>query len=276
MAQIAVPTEIHNALERGAALAISISGGKDGQAMLNALMGFWYTHDFPGEVFVIHADLGVMEWPQTSGHVRKLARQAGIPLAVVRRPQGDLLDRWQERMEKLKGTGKPFWSSAANRYCTSDLKRGPINKHLRQYPLVISAEGIRAQESKTRAKKPVWEVRSAITTKSREAYTWNPIHHWTLEDVWKACGTSSDDLKRRQQLYREGHIHEALFGWPCHPAYVYGNQRLSCSLCVLASPNDLANGAKHNPEIFQTLVKMETESGCSFRHNFWLRDLKIA
>jgi hypothetical protein len=34
---------------------------------------------------------------------------------------------------------------------------------------------------------------------------------------------------------------EAVSGWPCHPAYVlgHGNERLSCSFCVLASVNDL-------------------------------------
>ncbi len=92
---------------------------------------------------------GRAEWSDTLIHCHKICDQAEIQLVVVRREQGDLVDRWRSRMDKLmaEGNTKPFWSSAQNRYCTSDLKRGPINKYLRRFNCVISAEGIRGQES---------------------------------------------------------------------------------------------------------------------------------
>jgi len=58
---------------------------------------------------------------------------------------GDLTVHIAERKAKLEGTGQPFWPSPAQRYRTSDTRRGPINAKLVQaeVPLVISVEGIR-------------------------------------------------------------------------------------------------------------------------------------
>lgn len=280
---------IDTALRAGAALAISISGGKDGQAMLAELVPWHRVQGYPGALYAIHADLGRTEWPQTAAHVEWLACEADIELVVVRREQGDLLARWQERMAILAGTGKPFWSSAANRYCTSDLKRGPINKYLRRHQLIISAEGVRAAESPARAKKPVVSVREGITSEKliglspedalayrsfgqRLALTWNPILHWTTDDVWQACGTDRADLSERRARYAAGDT-TAIDGWPAHPAYVYGNERLSCALCVLASDGDIRNGAQHNPALYAELRRMEVESGYTFKHKRSLADI---
>jgi 3'-phosphoadenosine 5'-phosphosulfate sulfotransferase (PAPS reductase)/FAD synthetase len=272
---LAFTDEIRAELAAGAVLAVGISGGKDSQALLTAVVREHRANRWPGELFAIHADLGRAEWEQTLPHCQALCDRLGVRLVVVRREKGDLVDRWQERLEKLAGTGKPFWSSAQARYCTSDMKRGPIDKYLRQFPRVISVEGIRADESTARAKKPVSEVRDQITTRERRAFTWNPLLYWNKEDVWAACGTSHFDLQRRQSLYREGREEAALSGWPCHPAYVFGNERLSCALCVLASKNDLVNGAKHNPALYQTLVAMEERSGFSFRADLALSSLPV-
>lgn len=279
-----IPPIIAAACAQGAALAISISGGKDSQALLSAVASWHRASGYSNEVFAIHADLGRTEWPQTPAHVERICKVAGVPLVVVRRPAGDLLARWEERMQKLQGTGKPFWSSAQNRYCTSDLKRGPINQYLRRYPLVISVEGIRADESAGRARKPVVHMREGITAaklhglelddalafrsfKQRLALTWNAIHSWSVEDVWAACGTSAAALAHRQRLYQAGEEEAALLGWPAHPAYVLGNERLSCALCILGSKNDLRNGARHNPALYRRLVEMEQQSGYTFRQD---------
>ena len=255
------------ALAGGAALAISVSGGKDSQAMLEALVAEHRTQKWPGEVFAIHSDLGRAEWAESQPHCQQQCDRLGIQLAVVRRLKGDMVDRWQERMHKLAGTGKPFWSSSSQRYCTSDMKRGPIDTYLRRYKNVVCAIGIRSQESRGRARQLVWQHRTQICTKDRQAYSWNAIFDWKIEDVWETIGTTSVDLERRRWLYREGSHKEALEGWPGHPAYVYGNERVSCALCVLASRADLRIGALHNPQLFRILTDMEGESGWSFRHN---------
>lgn len=300
-ANLDIPESIQTALADGATLAISISGGKDSSAMLYALVAEHRRRQCPGSVFAIHAHLGRMEWPQTLSHCETICAEMDIPLVVVSRPQGDLLQEMKDRMEKLRGTGKPHFPSAANRYCTADQKRNPIDKVLRAAPfpdsqnryctshhktnqidkslrghaLVISAEGVRAAESYARAKKPAWELRQQICTRQRTAYTWRPLLHWSEDDVWAQMDTSRVDLERRQELYRLGRHAEAFDGWRAHPAYVMGNQRLSCAICVLASRSDIANGARHNPALYQALVQMEEESGFSFRQDLRLADLVL-
>ncbi|MCT7971182.1 phosphoadenosine phosphosulfate reductase family protein [Laspinema olomoucense] len=273
-------------------LAINVSGGKDSQAMLSYLCKRAARESWECQIFIIHADLGRIEWPQTQEFVEKLAHVSKIPLVVVRRGKGDMIDRWQERYQTLsdQGNTKPFWSSANARYCTSDLKIQPINKYLRQFKLVVSAMGIRADESRNRANKPILSVRKNITTSKltelspssaweqwkanpsgRLAFDWLPIHDWDIEQVWNQCGTSSKDWQKRRTLDDS----EAVSGWPCHPAYVlgHGNERLSCAFCVLASVNDLTNAIAYNPETYNHLVQLEEQSGWSFQHHRSLQSL---
>jgi len=285
-----LPPVIERALHEGAALAISISGGRDSQTLLNTLTTWLAMHSIPGPVFAIHSDLGRSEWAQTPMHVERICHNVGLPLVVVRQAKGDLVARWQERMRQLAGTGKPFWSSAAAQYCSNDLKRSPINQYLRRYAVVIAAEGIRAEESSARRKRVALSIRTELTAralqhlplmdalayrswKQRLTFTWNPLLNWSEDHVWAACGTSRADLTERRRLYAHGDEAAALHNWPAHPAYVFGSSRLSCALCVLAKRSDLLVGARHNPHVFHTLLAMKQHSGCSFKHGWALAEL---
>lgn len=331
-----VPVVIRRALDGGASLAVSISGGKDGQAMLSAVVPWFWKHGYEGQLFAIHSDLGRAEWSQTPAFVEHLAQQARVPLVVVRRAKGDLVARIEERLVKVRQDAEdrkpvpfwpssashyctshlkaepinqalrklsatltvPFWPSSGQRYCTSDLKRGPIDTELRHFGVIISAEGVRSSESRARAKKPMVEIREAITAGSkfaerdlvsmlpddaltrrepgqRVALDWRPIFNWTLEQVWVGCGTSVAELKRRRALYKLGEHEQALSGWPAHPAYVFGNERLSCSLCVLASKSDLLNGANHNPDTYLRYLELEHDGDATFKNGWSLLDLPV-
>lgn len=285
MKLLAVPEVIEKALTMGAQVVISVSGGKDSQALANVLVANGIGS------YALHMDLGRAEWPQTAAHVEKIAQDNRLDLTVVNRPQGDLLDQIEARAIKLQGTGKPFWPSAASRYCTADQKRGQADKVLRRHQLVISAEGIRADESAKRAKDPVVSIRKQITAKhlrtlnpsealsvwekgsGRLALTWNAIHDWSIDNVWAACGADAGDLEKRRIQYKTGDEIAALDGWPCHPAYVFGNTRLSCVFCVLACEGDLVNGAQHNPGLVRQYVDLETRYGSTFRHGRALSDI---
>lgn len=269
---IEIPADIKQQIQKGAAVAISISGGKDSQALLKAVPPVIRAHGTMNQVFAIHAHLGRTEWPQTLDHCRKICRAVGIPLVIVRRKKGDLVDRWKERMKKLEGTGKPFWSSSAARYCTSDLKRAPINKYLRKFDRVISVEGIRSEESPARKKKPVCKPRKKIITKTRTAYTWNAIKDWTEEQVWGSWGHNPNQLHYVRHIYEGTGV--VLPWWKFHPAYAMGNDRLSCAICILQNRNDRTNGIKHNPELADTLIEMERESGFSFWQDQSIEELK--
>ena len=52
--------------------------------------------------------------------------------------------------------------------------------------------------------------------------------------------------------------------WKYHPAYVYGNKRVSCACCVLACENDLRIGIAHNPHIRNKIALLEQKSGFTF------------
>ena len=301
---VKVPEPIRAALEDGAALAISVSGGKDSMAMATALVALVDREGWPGEVYAIHADLGRMEWGgyesedhwlSTLGHVRAQAERLGLPLVVVRREDRDLLGHMQARRERLEEQNRhiPFWPSAASRYCTSDMKRAVIDKYLRRHDFLVCAMGIRSDESARRAKSKPCDIRQQITSQAkcyggidtvgalltarqegrRVALDWNPILEWSEDDVWQAVGHSLPELRARRSLWREGRKAVALDGWIAHPAYVLGNERLSCALCILGSPADLENGAQHNPKLFAELVEMERESGFTFQQRFSLVEL---
>lgn len=245
MRHINVPTEVRAALDSGATVALSVSGGKDSQAMACAVLAYMAEEGLDNPVVAVHADLGRAEWTQTPGVVRRQAAAWGVPLRVVMRGDGaDLLDRIQHRASQV-APGVPWSPGAKARYCTSDLKREPINKLLRRLgSVVISVEGIRAEESPNRRKMPCCEERTKIATNSRHALTWRPILDWSESDVWEAIGG------------REGPN--------VHPAYALGNERLSCSTCIYASRQDLINGRRNNPTFFDELVQIENKTGMAF------------
>ncbi len=286
------------ALAAGAVLSVSVSGGKDSQAMLSLLAR---VHgELTGRAEVVHADLNEpdgtgAEWPQTPGHVEATAAVSGWPLVVVRRAKGGLVQRIEERAATTAGTDRPFWPSSAARYCTSDLKRGPIQMHLRRHgstALVVSAMGMRAGESHARARRPVLFVAPGVSAaaydglspaealaahldapRGRLVLNWLPLHDWTEAQVWDELGTDAADLDRRRALHDAGHVDEALAGWQAHPAYVLGNERLSCALCVLGSRSDLLNGVRHNPELAARYAALEARSGYTFRQDLSIADV---
>ncbi len=280
---------ILQAIEKGAKIYGSISGGKDGQAMIKSLVNHGFTIEG-----LIHADLGRVEWKESMSQCRKQAEEFNLPLHVVRRSDGaDLLTHMQNRMHKLQGQNKPFWPSSQARYCTSDLKREPINKFFRSCgnDFIISCEGIRGEESKERGKKNPLEIRSLITSKyydgmaieeailnfkpgKRLALTWYPIFNYSLADVWSSYEMDQDKLEIAKRGYKL--TKQVPNWWPFHPAYAYGNDRVSCMFCVLGSLNDLQNGAEHNPELLTELINMQHESGFTFKHKWGLNELQIS
>lgn len=279
-ATLALPDEIREALREGGALAVNLSGGKDSQAMATALMRLREAEGWTGPVIAIHADLGRIEWTQTPAHVRRTADEMGVELVIVRRRDGvgewDMVDRWKQRGETLRAAGKRGrpWSDAGNRFCTAEMKRDPIDRYLRRYGLVVSAQGLRADESHARAKRPVAEPRARITTGDREAWTWNPILRWSWADVLGELGSSVAELEERRAAWRRGEHGPAMAGWRAHPVYVMGNQRLSCAFCVLACQGDLRNAADHNPELLDELIAIEQDYGFTFQPRRSLASLR--
>lgn len=290
---------ILQAITKGAKLYACISGGKDGQAMVKSLTDLKIP--ITG---LVHCDLGRVEWPESLEQCNRSSAWHNVPLHIVtRNDKRDLLDHWKHRMRQLQFPGcdiatrkeimisqAPFWSSSESRYCTSDMKRDPSDNFFRscQGNFIISCEGIRAAESKDRAKKSPLSIRTRITSTyykgmtveeaiaayrpdKRLALTWYPIFNYSTSDVWSTYGNTTEQLEQYRTEYKQTKTVNP--NWNFHPAYVYGNERVSCMICVLGSCGDIQNGKDHNPALHAELVAMEQESGFTFKRNFSLTEL---
>lgn len=242
-----ITSQIQALIDQGALFAINTSGGKDSQAMGIKMLEL----GIPARQLVfIHADLGDVEWKGTLEHAQAQADAAGIPFVVARARDGHgndkgFFDMLDQRLNKNQGEVVPV-PTPKYRQCTSDLKRTPIERELKAYmrangfSVVVSCEGIRAAESAQRSKRKVLTRLGTMEEAGRTAFTWLPIFDMTTAQVFATIAQA---------------------GQQPHWAYAAGNERLSCVFCIMGSRTDLANGARHNPELFDTYVTWERQTG---------------
>jgi len=228
-----IPLKIIEMVSQGALFVINHSAGKDSQAMLILLRAAGVPDD---QILLIHADLGDVEWPGNIEHIE--ANSFGLPLIVARARRG-LLQMVLER---------GMWPSPQQRQCTSDLKRGPIEREVRRFlkanprfsGRVVNCMGMRAQESVSRAKAETFRFNARNSKAGREWFDWLPIHELTKTDVFKTIRNA---------------------GQAPHWAYFAGMTRLSCSFCIMASQQDLQTAACLRPDLFQTYSEIEQQIG---------------
>lgn len=226
-------------------ILINTSGGKDSQTMMRVVVEQAEAEGVTDRLVAVHADLGRVEWPGTRELAEEQAGHYGLGFIVCSRPQGDLLDHVEQK-------GK--WPSSAARYCTSDHKRGQVRKvmtalvdemGLGRPARLLNCLGVRADESKARAKKvPLrYDDKASGKGKVRQVWEWFPIFDWTEPQVW-------DDIRSHDVAY--------------HPAYDLGMPRLSCCFCVLSTRTALTLAAQHNPDLAQQYLAVEIKTGHRF------------
>lgn len=267
-APLATAPALEELLDAHAPVAIGVSGGKDSSALALALTEHLDARGHQGPRVLVHADLGRVEWRDSLPLCERLASHLGLELLVVRRAAGDLVERWLTRWANNVARYASLacvrlilpWSTAAMRFCTSELKTAVICRALVQrFPgqVILSATGIRAEESASRARQPVAREQPKLTSRTHQTsgYDWHPLHAWTLADVWD--------------------IHDRT-GFPRHEAYrVYGSSRVSCAFCILSSQADLEAAARciDNQAVYRELVGLEITSTFAFRESSWLGDV---
>lgn len=266
---IAMPPEIEALVRRHAPVAFSISGGKDGAAAALATIPYLDALGHAGPRLLIHSHLGdLIEWRDSLPSCERLAERLGLPLVVVRRAAGGLIERWEQRWEANIARYASLscvkvilpWSTPGMRFCTSELKGAVICQDLvNRFPgqAIISVSGIRAEESAQRAQTPVvapqprlYRVKAATT-----GYDWHPIVAYSREQVHE--------------------LHAAL-GFPLHEAYsVYGSSRVSCTFCIMSSLSDMQAAVRcpENGAGYRRLVELEARSTFAFHGAYWLGDL---
>lgn len=257
---------VDTALEGQAPVYVGVSGGKDSQALAYRVQAHLDAVGHGGVRALIHSDLGRIEWRDSAPVCERLAGRLGWELVTVRRPAGDMLDRWLARWSANVERYRTLscvklilpWSSASQRFCTSELKTQVIARAIRaRHPVgpVVSTIGLRWEESAARARKPVARRDAALSRARGAGLAWNAIIHWPRQDVLDYIGQ------------RGGVLHEAY--------RIYGASRVSCAFCVLASRADLraATRCADNAAIYRELVGLEVRSTFSFQSGGWLGDV---
>ena len=230
-ADLCIPPECRDMIRRGALVAVNQSGGKDSQAMTILLARTVPRH----QLVVVHAPLGEVEWPGTIEHIQNTI-PSGVPLIFARVASGkSLLERVEER-------GK--FPSMRNRFCTSDLKVSPIERELRRYlkahprfaGRIVSAMGIRRDESTARSKRIPWTRSDRNSRAGREWFDWLPIFDLTEADAFRV-------------------IRDA--GQLPHWVYAQGISRCSCSFCIFSSRSDARRAAELRPSLYRRYAALE-------------------
>lgn len=220
--------DIKNLIERGALFVVNHSGGKDSQAMMLKIESIVPTN----QILVVHAELPEVEWEGTIEHVKRYTQQ--YPLVIARAVK--------TLFEMVEHRG--MFPSPQQRQCTSDLKRGPIEREIRKYlnmnpqynGLIVNCMGLRAEESSNRAKATIFKHNHRNSKAGREWYDWLPIHDMLETEVFEAISRANQKP---------------------HWAYEAGMSRLSCCFCIMSNRQDLITAAKLNPNLYKRYVDAE-------------------
>ena len=224
------PKAVLEARKAGALFVISHSGGKDSQAMTALLRGFVP----PDQLMVVHAHLRDVDWPDAEEHARRTSHGLEFHRVEAKRSFFELVAH------------RRSFPTPRSRWCTSDLKREPINKWLRRLcrernlPFVVQCLGMRAEESTARASRPVFSCDKRLTIPARRVYQWLPIHHLTEAEVFAAIRSA---------------------GQTPHWAYAEGMSRFSCCFCIMAKRRDLQIAGRLQPALLRRYVGEEKRLG---------------
>lgn len=227
----ALPVKIKELIARGATFIVNHSGGKDSQAMFH----FVVSHVPMNQIRVVHAILPEVEWDGVVEHIHETTLGLTVHTCQSRRT---LLKMIEER---------GMFPSPTLRQCTSDLKRGPIEKKIRHIikdeklgGLIVNCMGMRAEESSNRAKLETLKFSEGNSKAGREWYDWLPIHSWKVGRVFDTIAAA---------------------GQKAHWAYDAGMSRLSCVFCIMASKDDLTTAATLNQKMYRRYVMLERTTG---------------
>lgn len=224
--------EIRDLVARGALFVLNHSGGKDSQAMTAVVRAMVPA----SQLLIVHAELGDVEWEGCEELIRETT--AGLPLIVCKA----VTDWWG--MVDRRG----MFPSPSNRQCTSDLKRGPIEREIRRYlkanpqfgGLIVNCMGMRAEESPGRKKLQPLKLSERNSKAGREWHEWLPIHDMLEPEVFATIEAA---------------------GQKPHWVYAAGMRRKSCAFCIMACSADLTRAAELRPELYGKFVAKERELG---------------
>lgn len=261
---LVIDDEIARMIALGCPTIAGSSGGKDSDVLVILLNKLYKAVGYTGERVVTHADMGLIEHIESLGQVHALAAHVGWKVKVVRRAQGDLIERYEQRWRDNIAryvnlecvTLISPWPSKNALFCRSEVKVAPIlQEAVRMFPgqAIINAVGLRREESDDRAKSPISKENDGLVRANGTCgRDWFPILDITIDRIW---------LIHREEGFR----------W--HVQYDRGNERLSCAWCWLGV-RDWKHGVKvkTNHASFIRMSALEIASGCPYAAEHWLCD----
>jgi 3'-phosphoadenosine 5'-phosphosulfate sulfotransferase (PAPS reductase)/FAD synthetase len=233
-----IENKVAELVARGALFVCNHSAGKDSQAMFLHLKRIVPA----GQLIVIHAVLPEVEWDGLVEHIEETIGDTPLIFAHAVKTFFDMVEH------------RRMFPSPANRQCTSDLKRGPIEREIRRYlkaypehgGLVVNCMGMRAQESPGRAKLEAFKINEGNSKAGREWYDWLPVHDLSESDVFEMIADAGE-----QPLW----------------VYAAGMKRASCCFCIMSCEADLKTAARLNPSLYQRYADAEQRHGFTLSMN---------
>jgi DNA sulfur modification protein DndC len=141
-----------------------------------------------------------------------------------------------------------MFPSPQYRQCTSDLKRGPIDKFIRglPYKVIVNCIGIRSEESNPRSRLSPLILNETLSTRQRTVYNWLPIFDRTLAYVlaWHWVNAIRLDPVYVPEYHKDGTTGGYL-------------RRFSCRVCIFSTDADLAAIHQHDPDAFNAVASLE-------------------
>lgn len=269
---VSTAPEVQALITANAPIVICVSGGKDSRHAATESVAHARSNGHTGQIILCYSDLGRVVWSDAKEQCQMLADKLGLELVVVRRAAGGLMERWQKRwadnVERYVNLScvKVIlpWSTPAMRFCTSELKTTIIQRWIRKTYTepVICVLGIRRDESRNRAKAPIFKPYE-ITIKDGKpkmpalpvgSVDWNPIVEVKTETVF--------------QILRASEM-------PMPSSYGFDADRYSCAFCMMATVRNLRAGTRdpHNHDIYREQCGLEIVSTFSFQDKQWLSDI---
>jgi 3'-phosphoadenosine 5'-phosphosulfate sulfotransferase (PAPS reductase)/FAD synthetase len=213
-------------VHRGALFVINHSGGKDSQAMT-----IYLRRRIPAaQLVIVHAELPEVDWEGIPEHIATTCGDIPVHYTRARKTFFEMVEH------------RGQFPSPKYRQCTSDLKRGPIERTVRQLSaargcrLIVNCMGMRAEESSARSKLSTFKLNAGNSVAGREWYDWLPIHHLSTAEVFATIAEAGQEP---------------------HWAYAAGMSRLSCCFCIMSSKADLKTAARLQPALLQRYVAAE-------------------
>lgn len=250
-------------------LAAGSSGGKDSDALVLLLNKLMDAIGFAGRRVVIHSDLGAIEHVESQPQAERLAKFVGWEFLVARRKQGGLISRYYQRWKdnltryanlEMVTMLSPFPIPTSAPFCRSEVKVSPLcQKLVKMFPgcIIINAVGIRGEESKERALKPISRPNDKLhRADGTTGFDWFPLRDTLEPVVW--------------QIHRTE-------GFGEHIQYSRGNRRISCAYCFLGQPDwKHALKVETNHPSYIRMCALELRSSFAYTAQHWLVDEEYA